>query len=104
MREWLRLAGIGAGGTGRIVAGLWNGEQFAGSGDVVGARAAGEQAVVADAGESLRQHVAQEPAGEIARGEGHDLFAVLTIDTIMLPSGSGTRVAAGDQTAGGGWA
>ena len=69
MREWLRLAGIGAGSTGRIVAGLWNGEQFASSGDVVGARAAGEQAVVADAVEAVRQHVDQESADELGGGE-----------------------------------
>ena len=53
MRECSRLAGIGAGGAGGIVAGLWTGEQFAGSDDVVGARTAGEQAVVADAVEAL---------------------------------------------------
>ena len=53
----LRLAGIGAGGIGRIVAGFWNGEQFACSGDVVGARTAGEQAVVADAVEAVWQDV-----------------------------------------------
>ena len=35
--------------------------------DVLGARAAGEQAVVADAVEALRQHVEQEAADELVR-------------------------------------
>src|SRR5258708_39074264 len=97
MREWLRLAGIGEGGTGRIVAGFWNGEQFAGLGDVVGARAAGEQAVVADGGESLRQHVAQETAEGLARGGGPGLLAVWSTDTHSLPAGGGPPVGDGAE-------
>ena len=99
MREWLRLAGIGAGGTGRIVADLWNGEQFARSGDVVGARTAGEQAVVADAVEAVRQDVAQEAPDELAGGECHDLLALVTIGAIVLPSEGDTGAVAGDQPA-----
>jgi hypothetical protein len=44
-------------------------KQTAGPGDVVGARAAGEQAVVADAVEASRQDVNQESVDELAGGE-----------------------------------
>src|SRR2546423_1690820 len=84
MREWLRLAGVGAGGAGRVVLGLWNGEQFAGSGDVVGAGTVGEQSVVADAVEAVRQDVDEKAADELAGGQCHDLLA--TIGTIVFPS------------------
>jgi hypothetical protein len=46
-----------------------NGEQFARACDVVGARAFGEQAVVADAMEAFWQHVDQESADELVRAE-----------------------------------
>ena len=59
-----RLAGID-GGTGRLAFRLCNSEQFAGSGDVVGAGAAGEQAVVADAVEAVWQDMDQESADEL---------------------------------------
>ena len=50
MRERLGFGGLGA----AVIAGfaLWHVEQAAHSGDIVGARAAGEQAVVADAVEA----------------------------------------------------
>jgi hypothetical protein len=51
-----RLAGIG-GGRGGIGFRFCNGEQLAGTGDVVGARAFGEQAVVADAVQAFWQHM-----------------------------------------------
>lgn len=51
-----RLVGIDS-GSGRLAARFCNGEQFMRPGDVVGARAAGEQAVVADAVEAFRQDV-----------------------------------------------
>src|SRR5260370_877335 len=40
----------------------WRREQLAGAGDVLGALAAGEQAIVADAMEACGQHVHQETA------------------------------------------
>jgi hypothetical protein len=69
VREWLRLAGLGGGG-GVRGAGLrhWCVEQAACSGDVVGARAVGEQTVVADAVEAVRQDVNQETSDELAGG------------------------------------
>jgi hypothetical protein len=67
--------------------------------DVVGARAAGEQAIVADAVEALRQDVDQKSADELAGGERHDLLAVATIGAIVLPSEGDIGVVPGDQTA-----
>ena len=61
-----RLAGVGAGGT---VAGLRHGEQLAGSRDVVGSVTVGEQPIVSDAMEALRQHVDQEAPDELVGGE-----------------------------------
>ena len=58
-----RLAGIG-GGTGGLALGVCNGEQLTRAGDVVGASAFGEQAVVADAVQALGQHVDEEAADE----------------------------------------
>src|SRR6266849_1047995 len=79
-----RLVGLGAVGIAGL--GLCRGhvEQAARPGDVVGARGAGEQAVVTDAVEALRQDVDEEAADELAGGECHDLLAA--IGTIVLPS------------------
>ena len=78
---------------------LCNGEQLARLGDVVGAGAAGEQAVVADAVEALRQDVDQESADELVGGERHDLLAVATLGAIVLPSEGDAGAVAGDQPA-----
>ncbi len=76
-----------------------NGEQLAGAGDVVGARAAGEQAVVADAVEACGQDVDQEAADELVGGERHDLLAIAAIGAIVLPPEGDAGVVAGDQPA-----
>src|SRR5207253_11164807 len=78
-----------------------HGEQFAGSGDVVGSRAAGEQAVVTDTVEAVWQDVDQEAADELADGQYHDLLAITTMGTIVLPSEGDAVVADCDQSAGG---
>ena len=93
-----RLGLIG-GGSGGLVLRFCNGEQLARMGDVVGARAAGEQAVVADAVEAVRQDVDQESADELIGGECHDLLALATIGTIVLPSEGDAGAVAGDQPA-----
>src|ERR1700738_663562 len=67
--------------------------------DVVGARAAGEQAVVTDAVEALRQDVDQEATDELAGGERHELLARAAIGTIVLPSEGDAGAVAGDQPA-----
>jgi len=60
-----RLAGIDS-GTGRLAFRLCNSEQLTGTCDVAGAGAAGEQTVVADSVEALRQDVDQEATDELA--------------------------------------
>src|ERR1700731_2872807 len=44
----------------------WRHEQFAGAGDVLGAFAAGEQAIVADAVEARGEHVDEKSADELS--------------------------------------
>src|SRR5467141_1365311 len=63
------LAGIG-GGSGGPAFRFCNGEQFTRTCDVVGASAFGEQAVVADAVQALRQHVDEEAAVGDGNGVG----------------------------------
>jgi hypothetical protein len=67
--ERLGLVGLGAVGIPGLGLCRRHVEQAARSGDVVGARTAGEQAVVTDAVEALRQDVDQESADELAGGE-----------------------------------
>ena len=99
MGECLRLAGIGVAGTGGIGTGLRNGEQFAGPGDVVGARAAGEQAVVADAVEAGRQHMDEEAADELVNGERHHLISIGAFDPVVLALEGDVVVVECDQSA-----
>src|SRR3954454_9901041 len=67
-RWWLVVGGLWGG----LIRGNW-GEQVPDPGDVDGPRSAGEEAVVADAVEAVRQHVKQEAANELVRREGHAL-------------------------------
>jgi hypothetical protein len=53
-------------------------------GDVTGALAAGEQAVVANAVEAWRQDVDQESADELGGSECHDLLAIMTFSAIVV--------------------
>ena len=66
----LRLIGVGAGGFDGINGNYWQCEQLAGARDVVGALAAGEQAIVADAMEACGQLVHEKAADELVGGEG----------------------------------
>ena len=66
MRGGWRLAGIVGISRDIVVLRHWHGEQFAGARDVVGAGRSGEQAVVADAVETVRQDVDQEATDELA--------------------------------------
>src|SRR5579863_8048863 len=91
-----RLGGIG-GSVGRLVFRFCNGEQLTRTCDVVGARAFGKQAVVADAMEAFWQHVDQESADELAGSECHDLLAVATIGATVLPSEGDVLLIEGDQ-------
>jgi len=93
-----RLAWID-GGIGGPAFRFCNGEQLTRACDVVGAGAAGEQAVVTDAMEASRQDVDQEAADELAGGQCHDLLALATIGAIVLPSEGDAVVADCDQPA-----
>ena len=69
-----RLVGVGVGVAGLVL--RWrDAEQLAGAGEVLGAPAIGEQAVVADAVEAAGQHVDEEAADELVAGQRHDLLA-----------------------------
>ena len=59
----------------------------------------GFQSVVTDAVEALRQNVDEEAADELAGGQRHDLLALATIGTIVLPSEGNAVVADCDQSA-----
>jgi len=74
-------------------------EQAARSIDVVGAGAAGEQAIVADAVEAVRQDVDQESADELTGGECHDLLTIAPLGAIVLASEGDIGAVAGDQPA-----
>ena len=93
-----RLAGID-GGSGRLALGFCNGEQLARACDVVGARAFGEQAVVADAVEAFWQHVDEEAADELVGGERHALVSIAALDAVVLPLEGDALLVEGDQAA-----
>ena len=68
--------GIGIAASAAFGLGLGRGEKFAGARDVGLAAGAGEQPVVADAVEALRQDVEQEAPDELARIERHGAVAL----------------------------
>ena len=69
----------------RVGGGGWRDpEQPAGVFEMAVAGGAGEQAVVADAVEALRQDVEQEAADELVGGERHDLLPVGAGAAIVL--------------------
>src|SRR6266576_1013161 len=90
------LAGIGSGGPAFR---FCNGEQFTRTCDVVGASAFGEQAVVADAVQALRQHVDEEAANELVDGERHALVSIAALDAVVLPLEGDALLVEGDQAA-----
>ena len=93
-----RLAEIG-GGSGWLGFRFCNGEQLAGTCDVGGARAFGEQAVVADAVQAFWQHVDEEAADELVGGERHGLVSIVSLDPVILPLEGDASLVEGDQTA-----
>jgi hypothetical protein len=88
MREYLRLTVAGAVSiAGRI---LWRRyvEQLTRSGDVLGAAAVGEETIVTDAVEPIRQNVKQEAPDELVGRQDHrakPLPAVASV--ILVPEG-----------------
>src|SRR5207237_1817037 len=95
----LRLSGVGAGCFDGIKGNYWWFEQLAGADDILGALAAGEQAIVADAMEACGQHVHEKAADELVGGERHDLVARATFEPVVLPFEGDAFLVACDQAA-----
>jgi hypothetical protein len=72
-------------------------EQLSSPRDIAGARAAGQQPVVADAVESGRQDVDEEAVDELAGGERHELLA--SLGPVILPLEGDAVAVTGDQPA-----
>jgi len=96
-RLW--LVGVSVGRFDGIDRNYWRREQFAGAGDVLGAFAAGEQAIVADAMEACGQHVHEEAADELVDGERHHLVALAAFEPVVLPLEGDALVVACEQAA-----
>src|SRR5260221_9213391 len=79
-----RLVVIGSIGIGRFALRLWRSEQFADARDVVGAGGVGQQAVVADAGEALREDVNEGSGGGIVCGAWSILFSISASASVGL--------------------
>ena len=76
--------GLGGGGVRRFARGL--AEQRPAPRQILGAMAVGEQAVVTDAMEAVRQHVHQEPAHELCGGEAHHLGLRPALGAVIFPA------------------
>src|ERR1700730_12183513 len=99
MREDARL-GLSAGiGARVLVASERRDEQLARADDVVGADAACEQAVMADAVKSFWQDMDEEAADELVDREPHDLLSRVAIDAVILVLERDAVVVAGKQAA-----
>ena len=73
------------------------GEQASASGELGGAMAIGEKAIVANAMEGVGQRVQQEPADELVGRQGHDLDLVLM--AVIFPAKGDLIVLDGDEAA-----
>lgn len=93
-----RLAGID-GSSGRLAFRFCNGEQLTRAGDVVGAGASDEQAVVANAMQAFWQHVDEEAADELVGGERHLLISIAALDAVILPFEGDASLVKDDQAA-----
>ena len=84
MGECVRRRWVGVGCVVGFGLGFRHGQQLAQVGQVGGATAVGEEPVVADAMEALRQHVHEEAADELVRGERHGLVPAGSLDPVIL--------------------
>ncbi len=84
-------------GGGGLAVGFCHGEQLPGACDIVGAGAAREQTIVADAVKALWQHMDEEAADEFEGGECHPLLTVAALDAVILPSEGDAVPVEGDQ-------
>jgi len=87
------------GGIGGLAVRFCHGEELAGAADVGGARAFGEQAVVADAVQAFWHHGNEEAADELEGLERHVLVAIAPLDAVVLPPEGDALLVAGDQAA-----
>src|SRR5271167_3541587 len=78
----LFIGGVGRGMAGLILASRI--EQHSRPRDVLDTLGAGEQAVVADAVEAVRQDVDEEAPDELVRAERHDLLARAAVGAVVL--------------------
>src|SRR5208282_4956410 len=85
IRGQVGLAVIGGIGVFTLPSRLRDIEQLTDAGDVRGAAAIGEQAIVADAVEPAGQHVDEEAADELVDGECHYFGPFALIGAIILP-------------------
>ena len=92
--SWLALIDGGRGG---LAFRFCSGEQLAHAGDVVGASAFGEQAVVPDAVQALWQHVDEEAADKLLGGERHLLISIAAFDAVVLPLEGDALLVEGNQ-------
>ena len=74
-----------------------HGEQLTRPGDIDGAMAVGEQAVMADAMESLGKNVHQKAADELVGGQGHGGVAGWTVEAVILSLEGHRAVVGGDE-------
>ena len=72
-------------------------EQASASGELGGAMAIGEKAIVANAMEGVGQRVQQEPADELVGRQGHDLD--LVVMAVIFPAKGDLIVLDGDEAA-----
>jgi hypothetical protein len=74
-------------------------EEFTQSLQVFDPGVVGEQAVVADTMEAVRQHVNEKAADELGRGQSHGLVTITPPGTIVLPLEGDTALIASEQAA-----
>src|SRR6266478_4715365 len=75
----------------------WRGDQFSGARDVGLAGSGGEQSVVADAMESLRQNVEQEAPDELAGRERHRAKPLPGVAAVVLVAEGYATLVEADQ-------
>ena len=99
MREDARLGLIAVIGALVLFARDRRGEQLARAGDVLGADAAGEQAVMANAVKAGWQDMDKEAADELVGREPHDLLPRAAFGAVILVFESDAVAVAGQQAA-----
>ena len=84
MSQYARFVGVSLLLIPEVIDSRGGAEQFSCTGDVGGAIAVGEEAVVTDAVQAFRQDVDQEAADELVDVERHRRVTVRAIDAVVL--------------------